>query len=239
MPVVTINKTVALFLVGYLGLGVLIVIGRDPILEFWRGHPELSGASGPVVLGLLSLTVAALIGAIIDGLTDVTIRRLIRWGAKRAGFARFFGQSRVFQGVETWKAHFDEQLAGADERLFTTIAGEQPVPKLHLAIGLLHAHAPSHHVEWVFAHYSTHHLASNLAFLVLVGPPVLLPAVVGVTGEAAAWIAGTVLAMIVASYALLSLALDRCLYTYQAEFRFAAIWLAELDARKRLPASKA
>lgn len=234
MPVVTINKTVALFLVGYLGLGVLIVVGREPFLEFWRGHQELSGASGPVVLGLLSLTVAALVGAIIDGLADVTIRRLIRWGAKREGFARFFGQGRVFRSVEIWKAHFDEQLVQADERLFTRIAGEEVVPKLHLATGLLHAHAPPHHIEWVFAHYSTHHLASNLAFLVLVGPPVLIPTMIGDSGEAAAWVIGTVLAMIVSAYALLSLALDRCLYTYQAEFRFAAIWLAELDAKKRL-----
>ena len=233
MPVVTINKTVALFLVGYLGLGVIIVIGRKPVLDFWRGHPELSGASGSVVIGLLSLTVAALLGAIIDGLTDVTIRRLIQWGAKHESFARFFGQGRVFHSVEIWKAYFDEQLVQADERLFTTIAGEQPLPRLHLAVGLLHVHAPPHHIEWVFAHYSTFHLASNLAFLVLAGPPVLAATVSGGGGEAAAWILGTGLAMIVSAYGLLSLALNRCLYTYQAEFRFAAIWLAELDARKR------
>ena len=233
MPVVTINKTVALFLVGYLGLGIAAVLARQPILGFWRGHQELSGASGSVALGLLSLAVAALMGAIIDGLADVTIRRLIKWGAKREGFARFFGQRRVFQSVEIWKAYFDEQLVQADERLFAKIAGDQALPKLHLATGLLHAHAPPHHIEWVFAHYSTLYLASNLAFLVLVGPPVLVANVVESDGHAAAWIIATAMAMMVSAYGLLSLSLDRCLYTYQAEFRFAAIWLAEIEAARR------
>ena len=71
----------------------------------------------------------------------------------------------------------------------------------------------------------------GLGVLIVVGPTMI-----GDSGEAAAWVIGTVLAMIVSAYALLSLALDRCLYTYQAEFRFAAIWLAELDAKKRLGA---
>jgi hypothetical protein len=233
MPVVTINKTVALFLVGYLGLGTVAVFARQPILAFWREHQELSGASGSVVLGLLSLAVAALMGAIIDGLAEVTIRRLLKWGAKHEGFARFFGQRRVFQNVEIWKAHFDEQLVQADEQLFARIAGDQALPKLHLATGLLHAHAPPHHIEWVFAHYSTYYLASNLAFLVLVGPPVLVANVVQGDGHTAAWIIATGLAMMLSTYGLLSLSLDRCLYTYQAEFRFAAIWLAELEAAKR------
>lgn len=232
MPVATINKTVALFLVGYLGLGVVIVVGRQSILGFWREHQELSGASGSVALGLLSLALAALIGAIIDGLADVTVRRLIKWGAQRESFARLFGQRRVFQSVAIWKAHFDEQLARADERLFTKIASDEALPKLHLATGLLHAHAPPHHIEWVFAHYSTHHLASNLTVIALVGAPLLAATAVGAGGDATATIMTTCLAMVVSAYALLSLALDRCLYTYQAEFRFAAIWLAELDAKR-------
>ena len=231
MPVVTINKTVALFLVGYLGLGVIVVVGGQPILSFWREHQELSGASGSVALGLLSLALAALIGAIIDGLADITVRRLIRWGAQRESFARLFGQRRVFQSVVIWKAHFDEQLAQADEHLFTKIASDEVIPKLHLATGLLHAHAPAHHIEWVFAHYSTHHLASNLTVIVLVGSPLL--AATAFNGGATMAIIATGLTIVVSAYGLLSLALDRCLYTYQAEFRFAAIWLAELGAARR------
>ena len=232
MPVVTINKTVALFLVGYLGLGILAIVGRQPLFDFWRSHQELSSASGSVALGLLSLAIAALVGAIIDGLADVTIRRLVKWGATRKTFARFFGQRRVFQSVEIWRAYFKEQIAQSDHRLFNKIAGDHGLPQLHLATGLLHVHAPPHHVEWIYAHYSTHHLASNLAFIALAGPPVVVATFAAHDGVVTGWIIATGLAMIVSAYGLLSLSLDRCLYTYQAEFRFAAIWLAELEATK-------
>jgi hypothetical protein len=232
MPVVTINKTVALFLVGYLGLGILAIIGRQPLFDFWRSHQELSSASGSVALGLLSLAIAALMGAIIDGLADVTIRRLIKWGAAHKTFACFFGQSRVFHSVAIWRAYFNEQIVQSDLDLFHKIAGDQGLAQLHLATGLLHVHAPPHHVEWIYAHYSTHHLASNLAFIALAGPPAVAVTIAAHDGVAIGWIIATGLAMIIAAYGLLSLSLDRCLYTYQAEFRFAAIWLAELEATK-------
>ena len=231
MPIVTINKTVALFLVGYLGLGVAAVVAHRPLLSFWRGHAELTGPAGSVILGLLSLAIAALIGAIIDGLADVTIRRFIKWAAKKEGLARFFGQSRVFYSAAKWETCFVEQAKQADEPLFTEIAGDEPLFKLHLAIGLLHAHAPSHHIDWVFAHYSTLHLASNLAFVALVGPPVLVASVLSGTASIGPWMILTGIAMVLSAYGLLSLALDRCLYTYQAEYRFAAIWLAETRAK--------
>src|SRR5687768_1475335 len=233
MPVGTINKTIALFLVGYLGLSIVVVIWHESIFAFWREHQALSGPAGSVALGLFSLAIAAVMGAVVDGIADVTIRRFIKWGAPRRGFARFFGQSRVFHSVEKWKALFNEQIAEADERLFVTIADGQPLFRLHLATGLLHAHAPPQHIDWVFAHYATFYLASNLSLLVLVGPPILLGTVVVDQPDTGIWALSTVLAMVVAAYGLLSLSLDRCLYTYQAEFRFAAIWLAEARAEKR------
>lgn len=232
MPIVTINKTIALFLVGYLGLGVGAVVAHRPILNFWRGHPELAGLAGSVILGLLSLAVAALIGAIIDGLADVTIRRFIKWAAKKERFARFFGQSRVFRSAAKWEACFNDQAKQANEQLFAEIAADEALFKLHLATGLLHAHAPSHHIDWVFAHYSTLYLASNLAFVTLVGPPLVVASVLSGATGIGPWMIPTGIGMVLSAYGLLSLALDRCLYTYQAEFRFAAIWLAEARAKQ-------
>ena len=144
----------------------------------------------------------------------------------------FLGSVESFKASQSGK-HTSEQLAQAEERLFAKVASDEALPKLHLATGLLHAHAPPHHIEWVFAHYSTHYLASNLTVIVLVGSPLLAATVVRGGGQATGTIIATAVAMAVSVYALLSLALDRCLYTYQAEFRFAAIWLAELDAAKR------
>src|SRR3954454_13305736 len=174
MPLSTINKTVAIFLVGYLGLGVTLVIWRDEILAFRQAHQELFDSAGSVTLGILSLALAALMGAIIDGLADVTIRRFIRWGAKRRGVARFFGQTEVFRSVERWRCYFNEQIDQSDESLFLKVANDEPLFRLHLATGLVHSHAPPHHIEWVFAHFSTHYLASNLAFLVLAATPAVI-----------------------------------------------------------------
>src|SRR5207244_12645650 len=114
MPIVTINKTIALFLVGYLGLGVAAVVAHRPILNSWRRHPELAGLAGSVILALLSLAVAALIGATIDGLADVTIRRFIKWAAKKERFARFFGQSRVFHSAAKWELCFNDEAKQAN-----------------------------------------------------------------------------------------------------------------------------
>jgi hypothetical protein len=238
MPLSTINKTVALFVVGYLALAVVIVVWWEEVLSLWSAHQEFFGSAGSVGLGVLSIALAALFGAVIDGLTDVTIRRFVKWAAKRRGMALFFGQSEVFQSVEQWKHHFQAQIDQSNGELFRTIGKDHPLFRLHLATGLLHAHAPSHHIEWVFAHFATHYLASNLAFLVLVSTPILaLHAVSGSVNPIASVLAA-VTAILLAAYGLLSLSMHRCLYTYQAEFRFAAIWLSEAQADKHLNGAK-
>lgn len=222
MPLSTINKTVALFVVGYLALAVTILFWWRDVLALWSAHREFFGSAGTIGLGILSAALAALIGAVIDGLADVTVRRFVRWAAKRRAMAFFFGQSEVFRSVEQWRGYFQSQIGQSDRELFRTVGQDHPLYRLHLATGLLHAHAPNHHIEWVFAHFATHYLASNLAFLVLVATPVLALRISGDIPWLA--IAGS---MILGAYGLLSLSIHRCLYTYQAEFRFASIWLSE------------
>src|SRR5204863_3604325 len=152
--------------------------------------------------------------------------------------ARFFGHTEVFRSVERWRCYFNEQIDQSDESLFLKVANDEPLFRLHLAAGLVHSHAPPHHIEWVFAHFSTHYLASNLAFLVLAATPAVILTMVNGATDAVTWAMSAGLALMLAAYGLLSLSLDRCLYTYQCEYRFAAIWLAEVQAAKIASQSK-
>lgn len=238
MPLSTINKTIALFVVGYLALAVVIIVWWKEVVALWSAHQGFFGSAGSVGLGVLSIALAALAGAVIDGLAEVTVRRFIKWAARRRGMAFFFGQSEVFRSVEQWKAYFQSQLDQSDEELFRTVGQDHPRLRLHLAIGLLHAHAPSQHIEWVFAHFSTHYLASNLAFLVLVTTPILTFRGVSAGGDPVAWVVAAGGAMLVATYGLLSLSIDRCLYTYQCEFRFASLWLSKAQANRAPEAAR-
>ena len=238
MPLSTINKTVALFVVGYLALAVVSVVWWQEVLSLWSAHQEFFGSAGSVGLGVLSIALAALSGAVIDGLADVTVRRFVKWATKRRRMVLFFGQSELFQSVEQWKHYFQSQIDQSNDELFRSIGKDHPLFRLHLATGLLHAHAPSHHIEWVFAHFATHYLASNLAFLVLVSTPMLTFRAVSGTDNPIAWIIPATMAMLLAAYGLLSLSVARCLYTYQAEFRFAAIWLSEIQSGKNLYGAK-
>jgi hypothetical protein len=233
MPLSTINKTVALFVVGYLALAVVAICWWEQLLRIWGAHQEFFGAAGSVGLGVLSIALAALAGAVIDGLADITVRRFVKWAARRRRMVQFFGHSGVFESVEYWKTSFQSQIDRSDEELFRTVGKDHPLYRLQLAIGLLHAHAPGHHIEWVFAHFATHYLACNLAFLVLVATPILAFRAVPESANPVAWIIATAGAMILSAYGLLSLSIDRCLYTYQSEFRFASIWLSETHGAKQ------
>ena len=233
MPIVTINKTIALLLVGYLGMGLLALVQHERLLALLK-REEISTAAGSVILGLLSLAAAALLGGVIDSLADLTTRRFIKFAAEDDQLAWFFGQSEVFSNVARWRSSFYRQLSvKANDQLFSGVTGSDEISRRHLATGLLQAHASPQHVDWVLAHYSTYYLASNFAFFLLIATPVLALEFVHHI-RFVAWVGPMILAMMLSVYGLLSLSLDRCLYTYLAEFRFASIWLAEAAVNRTI-----
>ncbi|OIP35773.1 MAG: hypothetical protein COZ68_02880 [Deltaproteobacteria bacterium CG_4_8_14_3_um_filter_43_13] len=225
MPVSTLNKTIALFLVGILGVAWVVILAWKPLAAFIAAYPELSSPAGSVALGSLSLALAAFVGSIIEGLTDVTVRRLVQAAARRERWARFLGQSRVHASSKYWENEF-QQLA-TKQHLFESALERDFTSRAHVANGIFHAHASNHHIEWVISHYSTYYLVSCYLFVLGLFGLLVPQLIVFLPEPRLIWTLGVLVALLVSAYALFALAVDRYLYSFQALFRFAAFWLSE------------
>jgi len=226
MQPTTLNKVVSLFLVGGLvviGLMAILLQHLDTI-ELPQGLRDLAEAGGEgffaVIGGLLLLPIAAVAGAVCEGLTDSTIRRLVKWMTKRRVLVKFLCQGKILEAHDFWKARFRDAVKKTESlREFPDHDHDHG-----LAVGLLYHQSSEQAITWAESHYSTYVLVSNFAFLALVAQLYLLAA--GIFGwlqwPSIGWAS---LAVVAVLYSSLGLSLDRYLYSYQVALRQAAVSL--------------
>jgi hypothetical protein len=178
MPITTLNKAIALFLVG----GVVIALALVLHWEQSRGFFLSDGAAADnpnsefwVLVGFLIFPLAALIGSIIEGLSEVSLQGWLKKARSSRYVARFFFRGKALDNLETWRTRLLEvskresfkgvaELKDRDKRAWITQA---------TASGALLA-ASEQEFQWVAQHYATFVLASNLAF-VLSGAVIYVP----------------------------------------------------------------
>jgi hypothetical protein len=213
----TLNRIISLFLVGGLALLALVFFREGQIRAILSGN-AISPGSGPAMaivltVGLLSLT--ALVGAIVDALGNLTVRRLIRGIlSRKLLFARAFFGTAEFREFNQWRRVFREAL-NASQRHQTLSGREELVDSF--AASLFFDTAEGGHSEWFTQHHSIYYLASN--FVVVLSLSALYASVYNTYAVAGWSLAG--------AYLLTTFALDKYLYTYQMAFRSAYLALGK------------
>jgi hypothetical protein len=235
MQPTTLNKIVSLFLVGGLAMigAAAVLLRHAATIELPYGLRGLAEVGGEgflaVISGLLLLPIASVAGAVCEGLTAPTIRRLIRWVAKREYLVRFLCQGKVLEAHNFWKDQFRRSIRGIGAlRDFPDFDSDHG-----LAVGILYYKGQGQAITWTESHYSTYVLASNFAFLALLTQCYLVLS--GIFGwmqwPGAGWASLGVVAVL---YASLSLSLDCYLFSYQFALRQATVsLLIETRAEQR------
>lgn len=235
MQPTTLNKIVALFLVGSLSLLFCFLINWDilcPVLyqEDSSSDPPLSPAIA-VLAAFFLLPASALLGATVDGLAALTIRRLIRLSRKKRGVAFLFGKSGDYDLLIAWHDKYKEALEAS--RAYSTFLEQDPDLVYSVGPGQLFRTAKADHLEWVTRHYATFLLSYNFAFVVglatIIAPFKLLDNPFTLNQLVVLILFGVVM-----FYGLCSLAVDRYLYAFHASFRngWMAIHAPELECEQ-------
>src|SRR4051794_16835019 len=110
MPLTSINKVVALFLVGLIVIAALAVIFWPQEMEFAKHTSWLANPAGAVALGLLLLASSSFFGALSEAIAEIFVRRIIGRTRESRRLARFFRQSREFDRLKTWEIALAELI---------------------------------------------------------------------------------------------------------------------------------
>lgn len=224
MQLNTLNRVIALFLIGGIVVAMAVVASKDhikPLLEKY-----MPDASAGVFLAVTLLSLTALAGTIVDALGNLTVRRWIS-----ESFAANREIARLFCCVDEYDAHalWREALRGAltkDPR--HAQLGKDSMIKAASA-ALFFRTADKEHFEWLTQHYSMYHLSANFV--------IILVACAGWTWHVDAYLLGGM--SILCAYLLTTFALDNYLYAYQLTFRNAYLALHDLPATFETPQTEA
>ena len=233
----TLNKIIALFLVG--GVVAFLAIGLH-----WK-QIEMPLSSSPtddsgfwVFFAFLLLPVSALMGAIVEGLSQVMLQGLLKRAHLNRTVARLFGQTRAYEHLNKWQDYLAllvpkdqhyQWLAPVDE-------ADKPWALRSISADFFLQSAQPGKLEWLVQHYATFVLASNLACAVALAviyvPLGNLAAALGFWWPVLAWattaqIIALLVAGIFAFWALCSLSISRYLYSHELSARHMALCLSD------------
>lgn len=221
MQFTNLNKLVRLFLLGSSAALFLAPALTSPVGGVVASL-GLDKAGFAIPLGLIFLGLITALGCVVEGLSDCTLSRLVRWVAKNPDVARWFLKEEQATRVSGWQATFKKALVGTKRFPAAILTSDRE--RKSFAAAIFHKTAPADHLRHVDAHYGIFMLSSGLAVLfACLGTPValsLLPASASNVNRA-----GVIAIFILCSYALCVQAIDNYLYTWEATFRYGCLWL--------------
>ena len=104
MPVTTLNKVIALFLVG--GVVAFLATGLHwKQVEASLPSSATNDSGFWIFFAFLLLPVSALMGAVVEGLSQVTLQNVLKKTSSNKTVARLFGQRRAHENLNKWQGH--------------------------------------------------------------------------------------------------------------------------------------
>src|SRR5215218_8896519 len=98
MPVTTLNKVIALFLVG--GVVAFLATGLHwEQIECLLPSSATDDSGFWIFFAFLLLPISALMGAVVEGLSQVTLQNTLTQTRSSKTVARLFGQTRAHEGL--------------------------------------------------------------------------------------------------------------------------------------------
>jgi hypothetical protein len=219
----TLNKVIRLFLIGTIAILPITAIYWHEVSRFIDNSQSLGKSSLAIPMSFSFLAVAALIGCVIEGLSDVTLRRFLQGTMRSRSLSKFFLKSKEHDSVSRWSTEF---IALAEEiDAFPKITENLRDSSHSLASAILHAKGVESHVKWVDTHYSMFMLSSNFA-LILLTLALYLPRLLVDGTISPSLCIFSVGGCLFATYCLCIFAVDNYLYAYEAIFRHAYFWIS-------------
>ncbi len=223
MPITSLNKVISSFLVGILGVALFALPFYQTIFQYMTSITILATPSAAVAVGFLLFAVSSLVGAVIDSVADVSIRDIVVHSAgKNTPLARCFLQGHLAESSKYWEVKLVEICEKSPK--YRVFVADPLKSRYSIGSAIYFAKANKDLFEWVYSQYASYYLATNFVVIVLCGQTVAFinAAQIGVLG-----LAGISMLGFIVCYLLISLSIDRYIYTNLVMHRFACIYLIE------------
>lgn len=175
------------------------------------------------------LSGCALLGAIIEGTSDFTIRKLIRKSIKSHKWAKSFFQGEMQKEISYWEDHFLKTIE--EKKLCKDMLTNSKINVNQLASGIFQKNTTKEHFEWALSHYAMYYLATG--YILILTLFLVLPIKYNLQDQLSIDLTILFVVLILSSiYVLCSLAIDKYFYTYLVTFRFACLWAEEQEQKE-------
>jgi hypothetical protein len=223
VQVTEVNKVIGLVLTGSVAVGLLSFSAWGQVTELLKGEALFSAPSLVVPLGEIFLAVCVALGAAVEGLAGMTLRRWLLTAASSLWFARIFPQGGVHQGFRYWHERF--VLRASESAVYSQISDDIRYHAPEIASAMVLTREEEHVFKWYTSHYSTGLFATNLAFLTgafcIAVPLMYLFGAIGKTSAVLAFVTA-----VLVLHSLCSFAIQKLLYAYELSFRMLCIEMA-------------
>ena len=176
-----------------------------------------------VVGALVFFGLSAWAGAIVEGLTDLTIRKSLKNSASNPKIAERFLKKKLYETFALWRREF--RKAATAHGAYAVEGFPLDKKDRSLAVGIFFDDAKPEHVTWLVGHYAMFVLASNFAFLTIVIQLYLFFPLVSQSLSLGAFLTWELILGLFVLYPLCSLAVDRYLYSHEVCLRHATVAL--------------
>lgn len=233
MQIGSLNRIIATLVVGGVLLGWGAWRWSNRLFEYASAHKAISDSLSLFFFVMLFVVAAIIIGLLVDAITDVLVREFVfkKWIHKRRLYWLFV-QSEMFMWFEVFEHSFGKaakerqsyfKYAMIDDSVRSRYARgwssfNESEFNRRMAAGLLLCNASKEQIDWLNSHHSTYLLSSNLVtvFVVMLAFEI----------SESSFNLSTLWTLVIASiviYSLVSLSLDRYLYSYILAFRFSLL----------------
>lgn len=216
MPVTTLNRTIAMFIVGGAPLAWWLVRHLEQVASTAEAHKD-AGAIMAILTAFVLIPLTAVLGTIAEGLADRVRFKLIHKATHNRMLAGFFWHATEYDHLKYWTDKTQERYPRLVLR-----DGKGEDHTLSFLAGYFLANASKEQIDWLNSHYSAYTLSSSLALVapVVAGFDIFFYGDVFQGGLCGCGLVLEIALIAVATYLMLSFAIDMFLYSYHMVARF-------------------
>jgi hypothetical protein len=224
MQVTTLNKIINLFLIGTFVVFLACVEAAlwNPDINIDKLQALVASLGSPIfvfIATLFSLSTIILLGIIVDALTNMSIRPLIKKLSESDWFMYYLQSQKYLAQYQYLKSKSEESFKAANkyECLLDAPHG-RPFP-----VALFFHTANKENIEWVIQHYSVYLLASSYLFMLCLGV-IIIPLI-----SMAGWVINGIIILVslLSIYVLSYEACRKYIYAYEVIYRHNTIVLCD------------
>ena len=226
MQISTLNKILSLFISGCIGFLSILILFSCKINEILKTDQffillKEQGISSSVIYSAIAISLIMLLGSIITGFAQCTMRFAFYNLSKYTLLIGFLGQTRQLELMNYWKDNFSKNLKKS--QYYSDFKNIDNTNIASIGASLLFHHGNVENIRWATTHHATYMLSTNF----IASNIILFISIFFHFEFSPDTMVLVILVFLLINYFLLVLASYSYFFTYECVYRFSALIVSE------------